>query len=141
LQPISFKFTLNFSFPSIKRIKQTALDGVDYWQPAHLQLEALGILRYHSMLAEFNNVDPDFDALQALLEPSLLDQPPTEFDLNAIEIADFAYTDSDSESSEFAEFSNEDSYVSDSSDYDFRDKGRCVSFLTLCMLVLKHTCF
>ena len=60
------------SFPDIKHVKMRAGE-VDIWQPKHLQLESLGILRTFSEVQDLQNTDPDMEALQTLLGGSELE--------------------------------------------------------------------
>lgn len=76
------------SFPDIKRIKPRA-EEVDYWQPKHVQLEALGVLRNFSEVEDLQNTDPDLEALQSRLQES---QPDSQIQVNFDSLNEIDFT-------------------------------------------------
>ncbi|KAJ3767855.1 hypothetical protein FB446DRAFT_707476 [Lentinula raphanica] len=84
---------LKTRFPQVENAKPSALHGVDFWQPRWLQLESLGILRNFSKLEDLQNIDPELQQLDELLEQAPA-TPATssevEVDLEQLEAYDFS---------------------------------------------------
>ncbi|KAJ3727448.1 hypothetical protein C8R42DRAFT_716909 [Lentinula raphanica] len=80
-------------FPQVENAKPSAVHGVDFWQPRWLQLESLGILRNFSKLEDLQNIDPELQQLDELLEQAPA-TPATnsevEVDLEQLEAYDFS---------------------------------------------------
>ena len=76
------------SFPDIKCVT-TRAEEVDYWQPKHVQLEALGVLWNFSEVEDLQNTDPDLEALQSWLQES---QPDSQIQVNFDSLNEIDFT-------------------------------------------------
>lgn len=120
-------------FPDLNRVKLSAQD-VDIWQPKHIQLESLGVLRNFSNVSDLQNTDPDLEALEDWVKNSQSCQDSgMQVDLQSLDIVDFTIpcedipynSDSDSDMEIASDGSNDKDYV---------PEGRCanlVHFLSL----------
>lgn len=120
---------LHGRFPELNQVTLTARD-VDVWQPKHLQLESLGLLRNFSNVSDLQNTDPDLDALKDWLQKLHPLQDHMHVNLQSLEEFDFTITTQgiahDCDVSEVSSVCNE------SSDEEYVPTKR-YQILTLCV--------